>query len=89
MGQYKTSVVDGRQFLNGREVETLINSKERTCIITDPGDRDRLAKRSFEAGALVARRDPSFERDELNEIIDASVGVRRPVPRQWPRRRRK
>ena len=87
--QYRTQVVDGRQYLNGQQVQTIIDPKQKKCTITDPGNREGLAQRSFQAGAIAARNDPALETEEVSEVIDDSVGVYRPSPRPRFRRRRR
>lgn len=77
MRTYRVDVVDGYQAVLGRIVETVIYTAERRCLITDPHDRDELARRSFDAGQLAEREDheSAVTSDAPVEFTDGSASV--------------
>lgn len=72
---YRIEVVDGIQAVNGRIVDNVLNTKDRTCTISDPCDREQLARRSFDAGAVAQQIDQTAAPVDAVEIIDESAVV--------------
>lgn len=79
---YTVGVVDGAQVVNGRVVESVVDPHDRTCSVTDPGDRDRLASRSFKSGQVAQNLDhaatPPSPSDHV-EIVDESAVLHDPA----------
>lgn len=79
---YDVQVVDQRLTYQGRLTEVVIDQARRLVWVSNPHDRDRLARLAFDAGMLVER----VERKRLEEQLDAQ-GVppdARPAIREEP-----
>ena len=86
---YKVEVVDGVQAVNGGLVESVIDPREKRCLVCNPDDPQRLAEQSFAAGRITERVERRQEATDLPlEFVDDAAVVY-PVDPPQPRRRRR